>query len=118
MPFPKSEACFPVFGQITAVLRALWPKKTAAHVSFLTGVSERAVKFWLAGETRMSVEHVTTLLRTEEGYAVLAAIMGDAEPEWWIIAKSGQSVRTSRKNIKREQDRIAAARAQLDLLDQ
>lgn len=118
VPFPQSEERFTVFTQIIAVLRAVWPRKTASHVSFVTGVSERAVKYWLAGVTRMSLEHVVALLRTEAGFDILEAVMGDSAVEWWLAAKAAQNIRRSRKAIKREQERIAQTRAQLDLLDQ
>lgn len=115
--FPKSEERFTAFAKIVSVIRDAWPKKTSAHVAHLTGVSERAVKFWLAGETRMSLEHVAALLRTDAGYEILAAIMGDAKPEWWLVAQTGQNVRRSKKAIRKEQERIDRLRAQLELLD-
>lgn len=116
--FVKTKSASVLFQQITEIIKRAWPKKTAAHVSYLTGASERAVQFWLAGETRMTLEHVASLLKTEEGYPILKAIMGDAAPEWWLVAQTAQSIRSSKKAIKREQDRMAATRAQLDLLDQ
>lgn len=116
--FPRSEADFTIFRNISAVLKAFWPVKTAAKVAFLAGVSERSVKFWLAGETRMSLEHVVALLKTDAGYEVLKAVLGDAQVEWWLVTQAAQDVRKSRRTIKREQERIAATRAQLDLLDQ
>jgi hypothetical protein len=117
--FPRSEADFTVFRNISAVLRAFWPIKTAAKVAYLTNVSERSVKFWLAGETRMSLEHVTALLKTDAGFDILKAILGDeCKAEWWLVTQSAQDIRKSRKAIKREQERIEATRAQLDLLDQ
>jgi hypothetical protein len=116
--FVKNEERFSAFDKIIKVISARWPKKTPAHVAHLTGVSERAVQFWLAGTTRMSLEHVAALLRTDAGYEILEAVMGDSSAEWWIVTRSAQSVRKSRKAIKKEQERIAATRAQLDLLDE
>jgi hypothetical protein len=118
VPFPQSEVRFTVFPKIVVVLKDFWPRKTASHVSFVTGVSERAAKYWLAGVTRMSFEHVAALLDTEAGYDILEAIMGDSRQEWWLAAKAAQNIRRSKKAIKREQERIAQTRAQLDLLDQ
>src|ERR1700733_1959465 len=113
----RSEADFTTMRKISLVLRAFWPVKTAAKVAYLTGVSERSVKFWLAGETRMSLEHVIELLKTDAGYAILEAVLGDTKVEWWLVTRAAQDVRKSRKAIKREQDRIVAMRAQLDMLD-
>lgn len=115
--FPRSEVDFTVMKQISLVLRRFWPVKTAAKVAYLAGVSERSVKFWLAGETRMSLEHVIALLKTDAGYDILEAVLGDTKVEWWLVTRAAQDVRKSRKAIKREQDRISATRAQLDLLD-
>jgi hypothetical protein len=118
--FTKNEDRFATFEKITNIIRRAWPKKTAAHVSFLTGVSERAVQFWLAGETRMTLEHVAALLKTEEGYAILSAIMGDCKAEWWLDTKMGAELRDSRKAMRAEQRRTARLRelrSQRELLE-
>lgn len=105
--FAKCEDRFIIFRKIVNVIKVAWPKKTAAHVSFLTGVSERAVQFWLAGETRMTLEHVAALLKTEEGYRILAAIMGDCKEEWWLDTMTAAELRASRKALRIEQRRTA-----------
>lgn len=112
--FPQSEARFTAFGEITRIIRRAWPTKTAAHVSYLTGASERAVKFWLAGETRMTLEHVSALLKTDEGYAILKAIMGDATPEWWVDTMMAAELRDSRKIRRAEVRRTARLKALRD----
>lgn len=124
--FPKKETSFPALLAVISTINALWPKKTSAHVKHFIekllgsgqGPSERTVRFWLASETRMSVEALIALLRTEEGYQILEAVMGDSREPWWLAAKAAQDIRRSRKAIKREQERITQTRAQLDLLDQ
>lgn len=113
----KSAIGFPVLSQITNAIRAAWPRKTAAHVAHFTGMEERTVKFWLAGETRMSVESIGALLRTEEGYAILAAIMGDSTAKWWQATRAAQDLRVSRRALKAQEERVARLRAQLTLLD-
>lgn len=118
VPFPRSEDRCTTFLAIVQVLKDFWPRKTASHVALLTGVSERAVKYWLAGVTRMSLEHVVAILRTEAGYDILEAVMGDCKVDWWLAAQAAQNIRRSKRAIKKEQERIAHTRAQLDLLDQ
>lgn len=114
----KSAVSFRAFENLVRVIRAAWPKKTAACVAHLTGTNERTVQFWLAGNTRMSFDAVVALLKTEAGYDILNAIMdNDCKAEWWLVTQTAQDIRKSRKAIKREQERIAATRAQLDLLD-
>lgn len=114
----KNAVSFRAFENLVRVIRAAWPKKTAAYVAHLTGTNERTAQFWLAGNTRMSFDAVVALLRTEAGYEILDAVMGDdCKAEWWLVTRSAQNIRKSRKAIKREEDRIAATRAQLDFLD-
>lgn len=50
---PRREHPFPGF---VAAARAFWPRKTAAHLAAAAGVTERAAKFWLAGEREPSPE--------------------------------------------------------------
>jgi hypothetical protein len=49
----RSEHPFPGF---LVTVRALWPRKTAAHLAAAAGVTERAAKFWLAGDREPSPE--------------------------------------------------------------
>lgn len=116
----QREERFTAFGEIIKIIKTAWPTKTAAQVSFLTGVSERAVKFWLAGETRMTLENVSALLKTDEGYAILKAIMGDAKPEWWIDTMMAAELRASRKIQRAEAlrtERLKALRAQREMFE-
>lgn len=75
---------------------------------------ERSVQFWLAGETRMSLEHVAALLKTDEGYAILKAIMGDATPPWGVDTMMAAELRDSRKIRRAEERRSARLRALRD----
>lgn len=117
-PRTRNEKGFVAFGKILNAIRLAWPRKTAASVAHLTGVEERTVQFWLAGETRMSVDAMGALLRTEEGYAILEAIMGDSKARWWLATKTSQEIRKSRIALKAEEARHEKLRAQLSLLDQ
>jgi hypothetical protein len=116
--FVKNEEHFAIFKKIISVINATWPKKTPAHIAYLTGVSERAVQFWLAGTTRMSLDNVAALMKTDAGYEILQAIMGDCKAEWWLVTQTAQDVRKMRRDIKKQQDRIALRSAQLDMIDQ
>jgi hypothetical protein len=108
-----------VYSQIVGIIRRAWPRKTSAHVAYVTGASERSVQFWLAGETKMSLQQVIALLKTDVGFDILEAIMEDGcKAEWWVVAQVAQNVRRSRKAIEKEEIRIAASRAQLDMIDQ
>lgn len=116
---PKSGSDF--CGQIVEIIKRAWPRKTAAHVAYVAGVSERSVQFWLAGETRMSLDNVAALLKTDAGYDILAAIMGDAKPAWWVNTQLAQGIRESKRAVAREMKRTANLRAlqdQINLFDQ
>ena len=118
--FAETKNVSAVYKQVIEIIKRAWPRKTSAHVSFLTGVSERSVQFWLAGETRMSLEHVAALLKTDEGYNILKAIMGDAKPPWWIDTMMAAELRTSRKIQRAEAlrtERLKALRAQREMFE-
>ncbi|CAN7380519.1 hypothetical protein LJR220_003381 [Bradyrhizobium sp. LjRoot220] len=119
-PFTKKEESFLLFQRLMKVISDLWPKKTAAHVAHFTGVSERSVRFWLALSTRMSVEHAAALLRTDEGYQILEAVMGDSQAEWWLDTKVAAELRASRKAMRaeaRRTTRLKELRTQRELYE-
>jgi hypothetical protein len=69
----------------------------------------------------MSVEALIALLRTDEGYAILAAVMGDSKVEWWLTTKNSHELATTRRQIAAAQkrlDAIKAGQAQIDLFQQ
>ncbi|MCC8963729.1 hypothetical protein H8A95_15775 [Bradyrhizobium sp. Pear76] len=118
-PFVKDEELFGVFDKIVSILRRWWPKKTAAHVAHIANVSERAVQFWLARETGLSLENVIALLRSDAGYDVLEAVMGDSDAEWWVTTRNAYELRVTRKQIEAAQRKLNAVRQrQMDLFDQ
>jgi len=120
-PFAGNEERCGVFLRLVNAIKHLWPRKTAATVAHLTSTNERTVQFWLACSTRMSVEAVAALLRTDEGYEILVAIMGDCQAEWWLTTQNAHELRRTRRDIAAAQRRIDALKArqsQIDLFDQ
>jgi len=63
--------------------RVLWPAKTASQLVVITGVSERAAKYWLARKRGISAEALAALLRSEQGFEFLKATIGNDRPAWW-----------------------------------
>jgi len=116
----KSATDFGILQRLAIAIKTAWPRKSEAHVAHFTGRSERAVQFWLSASTRMSVEDVAALLRTEEGFLILDAIMGDdCGAEWWIVTKNAHDIRATRKMIDAAQRKLDAIRhRQQDLFDQ
>lgn len=69
----------------------------------------------------MSVEALIALLRTDEGYAILAAVMGDSKVEWWLTTRNSHELAMTRRQIAAAQkrlDAIKAGQAQIDLFQQ
>jgi hypothetical protein len=56
-------SCSPKFRNGFAIAaRALFPRKTAAEIAFRAKVSERAAKFWLAGDREPSFDAIMVLV--------------------------------------------------------
>lgn len=49
------------------------------------GISDKATKRKLSCERSLSVEELGELIRSERGFEIVTAVMGDARPEWWRI---------------------------------
>lgn len=49
------------------------------------GVSDKTAKRKLNFERSLTVEELGVLIRSERGFEVVAAILGDAKPAWWRI---------------------------------
>lgn len=120
-PFVKDEKSFSLLVNLANAIREAWPKKPEKFGAHFTGKTERAVQFWLSASTKMSVNDASALLRTDEGYLILEAIMGDCKAEWWITTKNAQALRITRRQIAQAQkrlDAIKAGQAQLDIFQQ
>lgn len=87
------------------VARSLWPSKTDAALSSKTGASDRLCRYWLANKYNLSADDLAALLRSDEGFQILEAIIGDAKPVWWRAFK--RAVR--RAELRRQQAALAKA---------
>jgi len=116
--FTKKGRALHLVARIMEAAQRAWPTKPRAVVADETGVSERAVKYWLAGNTTMDLVHAAELLDTEEGFEILAAIMGTSKVRWWRIAQLAQERDTVAKQIRAAEvklERVKASRAQIEL---
>ena len=59
-PVPGRERLFP--RNLVVCARALWPRKTAAHLAARAGCSERAAKFYLSGDREWSAAAVGAVI--------------------------------------------------------
>lgn len=106
------------FPKFIEVAQKLWPKKTAQNLAAKTDVSERAAAFWLAGTYDMSLDAARNLLRSEDGYAFLEALMGDCDARWWQRIKLTASAAVTRRALAEQAKRLQALqelRRQIDL---
>lgn len=72
-------------------------------------ISERDSHYRLAGTRPFRAEEIAKLLQTEEGINFLAAIMADAQPEWWCLFKvlmEGADINRQRAMAKRRANRL------------
>ena len=116
--FTQKEDRFTLISRIVKVARELWPRKTTNVLADMTGVSERAVKYWLSGQTCMSLENVSDLLRSDDGFEILRAVMGEASPRWWRVAQLAHEqddAAKKMKNLERHMDRIRLRKQQGEL---
>src|ERR1700676_5391869 len=86
----KSVTRFTQVGQINLSIVNRFKEmfeKPAAVLSEMLGVSERTAKRKLGCERELSSDEVGRLIRSEQGFEFITAVMADAPrvPEWWRI---------------------------------
>lgn len=111
--FGFDRSGIPVAEAITAMARRLWPSKTARNLSSRAGVTHRAAEAWLCGQTGMSADALTELLRSDVGLEVLEAIMGPAKPSWWPVARNTIRLQQLAAQAETNWREIEAMRARL-----
>lgn len=87
------------------VARNLWPAKPDRALAHRTGSSDRMCRYWLENKYRFSSDDLAALLRSNEGFQILEAVMGDAKPVWWAGFKRG----VKRAELRRQQKLIQKA---------
>lgn len=60
------------------------PRSTFKNLASDAGVSPRSIEYW-SNSRGLSSEALANLIRSEEGFKVLEAIMEGAQPKWWRI---------------------------------
>lgn len=79
---------FPQFGETNfRVINAINEMYENAAVIFgrWLGITDKSSKRKLGLERSLSVEEIGKLIRSERGFEVVTAIMGEARPAWWRI---------------------------------
>jgi hypothetical protein len=102
---------------VLAVIKAVWPVKTAQNLAHTTQVTERAAAFWLAGQRDMSLDAARALLRSEHGYEMLAALMGDSDARWWKRMKLYAAAAENKRALNEQAKKLERLRIERDQLD-
>lgn len=87
------------------VAQALWPTKPDVALASKTGASDRMCRYWLENKYSLSSDALASLLRSDEGFHILEAIIGESKPTWWRDFK--RSVK--RAELRRQQKAIQLA---------
>lgn len=109
--FGGSTTGYVWMADLVAAAKGLWPKKTNAELAVRTGFSDRACEAWLSMRTNMSADAVVALLRSDDGFVFLSALVGPAKPKWW---------RGFKKRVRKAQlsDQLRELQLQLNLVDE
>lgn len=73
--------------RILKLAQDIWPGSTQKNLAKAAGVSPRSVEYWSSGRG-LSADALASLIRSEEGFKVLDAIMQGSRPKWWRICES------------------------------
>jgi hypothetical protein len=115
--FGKSSAnrageTFPQFGEtndrVISKIKELYEYPAMIFGRWL-GISDKTAKRKLNRERGLSVEEIGILIRSERGFEIVAAIMGDAKPAWWRVVVPLMDAADIRKMQLAAQRRIAKA---------
>lgn len=109
----KMGKALPLISIVMRAARTLWPAKASLELADRTGASERMCKYWLAEKYELSAEHLVRLLRSDEGFTILEAVMGDERPQWWRKFKRSAQLAALRK--QQAEARKAIEQLELDL---
>lgn len=71
------------------------------------GITDKTAKRKLRLERTISTEELGELIRSERGFEIVTAVMGDARPEWWRLCALLMDAADVRKMQMAAQRRIA-----------
>lgn len=110
LPTAQSGERFPQIGEtnirVINAIKQLYDAPAAIFGRWL-GISDKTAKRKLGLERSLSAEELGVLIRSERGFEIVAAIMGDARPEWWRLCSVLMDAADIRKMQIAAQRRIA-----------
>lgn len=99
-PTAKTGEKFPQIGETNIrVINKINEMYSEAAVIFgrWLGVTDKTAKRKLNLERSLSVEELGRLIRSERGFEIVAAVVGDARPEWWRVMSPLMDAADARK---------------------
>jgi hypothetical protein len=106
---PSGES-LPQIGETTfrviSKIKEMYDKPAVVFGRWL-GVSDKTAKRKLGHERSITAEELGVLIRSERGFEIVTAIMGDARPEWWRVCSAVMDAADIRKMQIAAQRRIA-----------
>lgn len=106
--FRRYGKSLPPAQAIARVAEAMWPDKTDIELSVRTKTSDRACRELLANRGGMSLQAVANLLRSDEGFEFLMALLGDASPKWRRDLELHIDISLTRFALEAQRKRIAS----------
>lgn len=98
---------------IAETLRRVSPRKTWGYLCSLTGLSERSAKYRMSGEREFTADELAALIRSEDGFEFLTALMADAQPAWWRTVRRAFAL----GDLRRQQQKIREAIDEVEATD-
>lgn len=81
----KKTQLVPTWRMLADCARKIFPGKTWADLGLELNLEERVAKHRLKGTRKFSLDELRHLLRSEDGFKYLTALMAGAEPKWWRL---------------------------------
>lgn len=105
----------PHLGYIAAIVRKAFPSDTVKTFARKTGVSLGAANKKVHAQRPIYADELAALLRTDEGFDLLTAIMAGTRPKWWRLVSASMEVREAQRLQAEARARIRrAVRGALD----
>jgi hypothetical protein len=82
---------------ILECLKTISPTKPWAVLMKALGLTARTAKHRTDGDRKFSTGELALLLRSEDGFKFLVAVMADAQPTWWRVCRPLMEVAETQK---------------------
>lgn len=84
-------------GYIAAAVRRIFHEDTVKTFARFTGLSVGAANKKVHGQRTIDADEMARLLRTDDGFEFLTALMADAQPKWWVLCSAFMEVREAQR---------------------